>query len=820
MFRRIGVVTVAALMLVSMASPALALEEPEADWTVDEDRVEVRQSSAAGTVIVVDLPAGAVSGTQATDGVVPVPSKAEGLEDDADELLVTVEPNQLCRDAAGLVGEHWDVDAVLGQGGPSVPALPEIDPDDREIVIDPAEAEQVHALVEEALAELEAVDQGNEDPAGDLEPGEQLPEEAQAWLDATEKQLEMTDEKLVSLIEAGREISHLTPLKDLQVADQLLDKAIEVIEDDHDAEALLGELDATIEQAIEEVSGEGSPPVEVTIGPDTLEGALNKLTEPLPEEGSSTLDTVEQALESAEEEGEEAGEDPGEGGEEPGDDEEGEEDGVEQHLAEAEALAEDALTIVEIVEAELEEQTSGPLFQKAEETAPPATSALEDLVASLEDAQEDPDQGAIDEAKAHLSLAEDQVQSLLEDVDAGSTAPPGQIRVFLPMEDPDPDPGNVEDTDPDDLDDGEDPLEDVDEDPDAPEDTDGIDDAPDAGDPSSVCRQGAPGQPSDDTGDDGDDGDGSDDADDGTDGTDGSEGSDGSGEEGTDDSDDTDGSDGTDDSQDDGTGDSDGEETDSVDLSVDADEIRTGGSEERYVTASIHNPSDEARGYQLVADDDDPFTVTTQGASETELAPGTSEEFTLRVSPVEPGEGDLHVRAIADDGSEDTSDVPVTVEATEDHLRVGLSSSNLALDLGEERTIDAHVQNTGDWEETVHVSARTPSELDAAVAGDTTATLAPGEKAIFAIPVQAHEEGDSALEVEVEATDGSVLQSVALVEVTTGGQAVAGDEETSQENATGGDGVPAASQEDPNGVPLPALATLLALLAAARRTRV
>jgi hypothetical protein len=47
MVRRIGVACVAVVVLVSLATPALAVDEPDPDWTGQADRVEVRQASPA-----------------------------------------------------------------------------------------------------------------------------------------------------------------------------------------------------------------------------------------------------------------------------------------------------------------------------------------------------------------------------------------------------------------------------------------------------------------------------------------------------------------------------------------------------------------------------------------------------------------------------------------------------------------------------------------------------------------------------------------------------------------------------------------------------
>lgn len=827
MVRRSGVLTIVVLMLASTAGPAFAVGPTgETDWSVDEDRVEVRQSSAAGTVIVVDLPSKAFPTSEPTDGTVPVPPEAQGTAGEAEELLVTVEPNQLCRDAAGLVGQHWDVEVVPGDGGDELPALPETDPDETEIEIEPGELEELQQQVDELRAQVAELRQ----TLDETRPEDQVPGEAQPWLEAAEAELAILTDRIRWTMQAGQSATEGTEIADqFNTAAGLVQGALDSLEGDgNPAPVAVEELEAQLDEAIATAEGIG---IVIVFGPDPVLGAVDTVNgilsgigpyrePPVSQTVRGTLDEARQTYEEAQ----------------------GETEPAEQRIQTAREQAEQALAVLGPVETLVEKQTGTPVFEQAREEASPATSALEDLEASIEEAEEDPTQSNLDDAWAYLLLAEDEVNSLLENVDAATTSPPGQVRIFLPQTGG---PGGTDDptdTDPDDADDTDD-LGDTDPTGDDPlgddgdgEDTSLPDDDPDVGDdpadapapdPGSLCRagpqDGGTGDDDDSGSDDGNDSDGNDDeADDGSD-----DGDDGSGDDGSegDDGDGSDDGDGGDDGSDDGGDGGDGSDGDDdqdpypVELSLDTEEIRTGGAEERSVTATVTNPTDETQGYQLVAEDDGPFSVTTQGASEAELGPGESEDFELRVSPTSAGEGELVVRAIADDGSEAEDTVPVTVEATDEHLRVGLSSSNVALGMDETRIIDVKVENTADYDDEVQVTVRTPDALEAAVDGDTERELPAGETATFEVPIEAVEPGEAALEVEVEAYDGSVLQSTVLVDAGAAGDDAETAGNGTVENGTGEAGAPAAEQEEANGVPVPVLATLIGLVVAARRAR-
>jgi hypothetical protein len=802
MVRRIGVACVAVVVLVSLATPALAVDEPDPDWTGQADRVEVRQASPAGVVLVIDLPSSAIDRTEPTVGTLPLPAQAQEVVS-AEQLNVTVEPNQLCRDAGGLVGEHWDADVFLQDGTP-LDTLPETDPD-TEPGVDPGLGEEDATTAAEWVVEQLRY---NRDQLASILADQTVPEPARGWLESAQGELAFVDDRWERTKDTVDEDTPL-PVDQIEAAEEAIEQAREDLGDEEPADRV-AEVEAALEEVLTRVGDEtGEEPA--PIGEGAVDSALERLDGSGDEDGGDDEGGEDVAVpqtgllgsSSVELELEDAA-----GAADPS--------VVDEHLAEARTLAEQALRTIEPVEEELAWHTSSPLFDHARQEASPATSALASLVEAIEAAQEEPTASAIDEAQAYRVLAEDELAKLGEEIDAGTNDAPDQVRVFLPASGVSldaPDTGSTVDgsedggsdggSDDELLDDGS-PTEDPDADPSTTGEDDGL--VGDTADPEQACRDldDSDEESSDDQG-----------GDDGTDGGD----EDGSADDSDDGSqDDTDG--GTDDgsNEDDGQADEgsdqDGTGGPSVELSVDTERIRTGGAEQRSLTATIANPSDETHGYQLVADDEEPFSVTTQGEAEAELGPGEEEQFPLRIAPTDEGEAELTVRAIADDGRQAEEQIPVEVVANEENLRVGMPASSVELATDETRTLDVEVENTGPYDDEVTLAAEGPDELDASVDGPTSMPLAAGDRETVAVTLSAEETGESALDVTVEAHDGSTVGSVVLVDA--GEDQAEEAEPASEDGSSQGEASDGGDEPEAQTVPV-GLASLLAAIAAAAR---
>lgn len=809
MFRRITTLLVASCLLFSATGAALqhsagTPEEP----SVDPDRVHVRSQGDAGTVVVVDLPE-VVPTDEVTQATVPLPDEAQAGDD---QLVLTLDPNRLCQ-ASGLTGPLWDAEADLtdGESAVEVPALPETGDVGKPSLPDLGDdIDEARSEVETLRAMIEQTQLADQPGAGD-----DALAEAQAWVDVAQQELEVADDRVGWLLEdapgddgdgggEGRDdvpvgvvVSTGTATVALHEARQLLEEtgpedpqsqADQAVSSAREAwEEALAIVDTTEAEALERAREQGVDPTE----PLGLWGVAFSALDTVQDEAGSQADpdepsppTVEELLVQAREQAP--------------DEAEGPLDEVLEELDRVEGL-------LETLEEQIDRQTSTPAFEKAKKEVEGTRSAVDALTSDVEQARDEQTEAAVDTAWQQLQRAKPQLSNLVgtlegaldsgdggEEGDDGESAnleeAPDRVRIQIPA--------------------GQGPLGSAD----SPEETaegtledpTGVAGGDGDGGGSSVGRSLDPCR---------DDGDGgtedTDDTDDGTDDTDSGDtnetddGSDGTGD-----------SDGTDD-----TGDrSEDTEADTVNLAVDPGSATITEDEQATVTATVSNPSEGRHEYQLVAQDEGPIAVDTQGASEATLGAGESREFRLRISPTDDGSGEATVTASSSEGSSESATIPVDVEPTAGDLSVDVSSTAVELDADGTRTLDVVVENMGPASDRVSLEASPDEGVRASWDDEPSAELASGASESFGLTVDATAPGQTSVAVLVESADGAEIRPTVLVDVAGEEgpeQAPENEPEQSPELEGSNRSDANASERGTQEVSFPVLGALLAALAAA-----
>lgn len=832
MVRGTGVLVLAALLVTPTAALAASPTE-EVPSSLDAEHVRVEQRGDEGIVVVVDLPLGLVQPDQVTELTAALPADVpQSVQGNASHLTLTVDPNRLCGRAAGLAGPLWDISAQLGGDGPTVPALPEVDPG-----APVPSLEDVHERIEDAEEEVHRVEGivNGLTPPG-TGPADPALEEAREWIEIAKEELDLADDRVESLIEAGRTILPVEVPVSTGTAFAAIDHAKAALV------SLQGDLDGALEDAQAQLERARSAVYDAW---DEAERALED--SPAPDE---VLDRVrEQGLDPDEELGLwgiarvtlDLLSDPGVPQDDPGpddpadsvrehldealsahgDDGSGGDDGEDgNHVQRARERLQQARDRLEVLEEEVEEQTSTPAFEKIEEETEQARALLEGLAGTLQSEGENASEdalaeanrtlaegvGHVQEALAQLRGVTDDAEDIREDPEAWldrNLERPDRLRIKLPKAtgpspgsgDPTEDPtGDLDDGDADGLPDTGDPT---DADPSDEDPTDGQPSPPEnASDPCRSSEEASEGDGGDDGSDDGSNGDGSDDG--------------------------GDGDSGDDDSQNDGNDEGDGSDGDSQDrlqLSLEPSTLSLTEDEETTLTATVTNPTDTSRSYQLVADEEGPVTVTADGETKAEIPAGESHAFTLTVSPLDDGDATVTVEA-STDGEAHQADLPARVEPTAGDLRVAVSSSSLSLDVGEPAQIEVQIENVGQARDEAELAFDTSPGVNAQ-APQASATLDGGETETLAVELEATEPGKQSVAIEVISDDGAEIQKSLTVESS-------GGDEDHQQGDPGSEGTdtppPSQGDQEASGgnqaseIPLLPLVATVGLLALVART--
>lgn len=829
MSRPLTVLAVAALLLFSAAGSAL---EPPSETdpapSIGADQVQADQRGD-GYVVAVQLPEG-LPADQVTELPVALPTDAAAATGEGSHLVLTVDPNPLCGEAAGLASPLWDVDASLtgGEDDEPVPALPGYGGPGPA----PSLAE-VERRIEEAKAEI--------DQLAALLEGTTAAQEARELVGIAQRAIDRADERIAWLQEAGQTVTDIVVAGTTATAEgaleeahaQLADAGLGAeIGDGQPGEALSAVDDAW--QAVQDAAGEDVHP------PDVSDGGRETVV-------WGQVQAALDALGSLDEDDEDDEAEEGDGGEDPGPSEDEAATTVaealtqaEQALAEAQATAdeetsaagdegtdtadegrqtaEDAIATAEeetafvqqalaVMEQAIERQTSTEEFDKIHSYLAQAQAAADDLKGTLDEAEDDPAPDEVDQAIEDLGYLVATIEQLGQEAkqQAGAATDedpsPDEVRIFLTEEEDDAG--------------GEDQLPSPDG---APGDEGLVDDAetdPDAGqkptppegqDAEDACRQGTAAAGSQGVADDGDD----DGSGDGTDGGNGGEEPSGDEDPPEDENENGSSDDGGEGGDPDDSSSSSSSEDDTVELALEPGSLSLTEGQEATVTATVTNPSDERRSYDLVAEDEGPFSVTANGDTHVELDPGEERALALRVSPLDDGGGTLTVDAVGET-DDATVSAPVTIDAAEGQLRLDVSQRNLALAVDETRTLGVTVENVGDGRDEVQLVVDGDGAVDASFAADPTTVLDPGEAERFELTLEPTRPGQASLGVEVTSDDGAQLGQAVLVDARS---------PTSTQGQPAREGASATEQqpgsEEAKGVPFPALAALAGLLLAAR----